>query len=166
MQAADFGFHLLAERPIECAERLVHEQKARFEHEGTGECDTLLLAARELGWQARAKSAEAYSLESGLRSRQRLAPRNGSHSQRESDVAHGGHVREQRVVLKDDADAATFRRQAYDRVTVEENVACVWRCKAGNDHERRRLARTRRTEEGHELAVPDIERYAVECWYR
>ena len=73
MQAADFGFHLLAERPIECAERLVHEQKARFEHEGTGECDTLLLAARELGWQARAKSAKAYSLESGLRSRQRLA---------------------------------------------------------------------------------------------
>src|SRR5215207_11630022 len=51
VQAADFGFHLLAERPIECAERLVHEQKTWFEDEGAGKCDTLLLAAES--WDGR-----------------------------------------------------------------------------------------------------------------
>ena len=39
-----------------------------------------------------------------------------------------------------------FEVDLYTETPLEENVARIWRCKAGNNHERCRLAGARRTE--------------------
>ena len=44
----DLELERLAELPVERAERLVHEQQPRLEHDRPGEGDALLLAARQL----------------------------------------------------------------------------------------------------------------------
>ena len=41
----DFELHVLAQLLVEGAERFVHEDKRRFEHQRAGESDALLLAA-------------------------------------------------------------------------------------------------------------------------
>ena len=52
VDALDLELHLLAQIPVEGAERLVHEEESGVEHEGAGEGDPLLLASGELPGQA------------------------------------------------------------------------------------------------------------------
>src|SRR5688572_28144315 len=86
-----------------------------------------------------------------------LIRRGFSHSQTESDVLAGAHVREKRVVLEHDADVALEGRKAGDRPSLEEDLPGARRKETGDEPERRSLAAARRAEQRHELAVARFE---------
>jgi hypothetical protein len=71
-------------------------------------------------------------------------------------------VREQRVVLEDGVDVALVRRDAGDRVPVEEDLALVRLLEAGDHPERCRLAAAGRAEQAGERRVRDPERHRVD----
>ncbi|MGY4292592.1 hypothetical protein ACVWXN_000687 [Bradyrhizobium sp. i1.4.4] len=66
-------------------------------------------------------------------------------------------MREQGIVLEHHADVALMRRHVLDRPFGEVDFAMGWNLEAGQHHQRGRLARARRTEQGDELALPDFE---------
>ena len=67
------------------------------------------------------------------------------------------HVREQRVVLEHHADVALVRRNARQRLALEQDFAGGRRLEPREQHQRRRLSRSRRPEQCQELAPLDIE---------
>ena len=85
-----------------------------------------------------------------------------AHAQPVGDVLRDGHVREQRVVLEDRVDVARVGRQVLDLHAPELDAAAVGQLEAGDQPQRRRLARPGRAEQREELAVPDLERDAVD----
>jgi hypothetical protein len=64
-------------------------------------------------------------------------------------------VRKKRVILEHDADVTAERRQARDRLALEQNLACRGRKESGDECERGRLSAPGRTEERDELALVD-----------
>ena len=66
-------------------------------------------------------------------------------------------MREQRVVLKDHADAALVRRDIVDRLAAKFNFTMRRCLKAGQHHKTGRLARAGRPEHGHKFARLDFE---------
>ena len=87
-----------------------------------------------------------------------LVARDALHAQAEADIACHAHVREQRVVLKDHAEAALLGRQRIDSELVELNRSARQRQQSGDAIERRRFAASGRTEERDEFAAPDRHR--------
>src|SRR5262245_34745827 len=86
-------------------------------------------------------------------------PRAGeaAHAQGKGDVALDRHVGEQRVVLEDDADVALVRLAARQVLAAELYDAAGRLLESGDHHERRRLPRAARAEQGEELALRDVE---------
>ncbi len=158
----DLKLERLAELPIEGPQRLVHEQQLRFEDDGPGEGDALLLTAREL---ARVAIAEPVELDE----RQRVGdpPRDlgtGSppHLERKGDVLGGGHVGKQRVVLEHHADITPIWGDASHVAAVDLDRAARRRHEPRDHPEGRRLAGTRWAEERDELAASDLQVNAVD----
>jgi hypothetical protein len=75
----------------------------------------------------------------------------------ERDVLADRHMREQRIVLKDDVHVPLVRRQLRDVPACQEDAPAVRHLEAAQDPERRRLAAAGRTEERHELSGLDRE---------
>ena len=97
---AQFELHLLAQLPVEGAERLVQQQHARVARQRTGDRDALLHPARQLGRPMLRGVREADELEHlGCAAATRGA-RDTLHPQRVGDVVLDGHVREERVALE------------------------------------------------------------------
>ena len=67
-------------------------------------------------------------------------------------------MREQRIVLEDEADVTLVRRRMRHAAAEDVDLAVRRRLEAGNHQERGGLARARRTEESHELALADVQR--------
>jgi hypothetical protein len=78
-----------------------------------------------------------------------------AHPEPESDVAVDAHVREQRVVLENHAEAAALGRQRVDAEIVQHDRPVGQGQQPGDAIERRRFAATRRTEQCDELATLD-----------
>jgi hypothetical protein len=72
------------------------------------------------------------------------------------DVLDDSHVREQRVVLEDGVDVAGIGRLPGHVGSAELDGAAVRSLEAGDDAEKRRLARTRRAEHREEFALGDL----------
>ncbi len=93
MQPPDLELHLLAQLLVERAERLVHQDQLRLEHQGAGHCDALLLATGELRRPPLAEAAELHHVQRALdtlgdvRSRARRAPIAGSRCSRRRSCA-------------------------------------------------------------------------------
>ena len=162
MQAPDLELHLLAQLLVERAERLVHQHELRLEHQRARDRDALLLAAGELRRPAAAEAAELHHVQRALDPLRDLVARHAAHRQREADVLGHRHVREQRVVLEHHADLALVRRQARQRLALEQDLAGGRRLEAGEHHQRRRLARARGPEQRQELAALDVEMEIVD----
>src|SRR5690606_37172381 len=85
--------------------------------------------------------------------------------QPERHVLAHGEVREERVVLEHEPDAAPLRRHgdavADERLPVERDGPAVGRLEAGDAAERRRLPAPARAEERERLALHDLEREAI-----
>ncbi len=73
VQAADLELHLLAQLLVERAERLVHQDQLRLEHQRARQRDALLLAARELRPAAGRRTLRAAPSSSARSTRGRMS---------------------------------------------------------------------------------------------
>ena len=71
-------------------------------------------------------------------------------------------IRKERVVLKDDVEAALFHRHMREILAVEENAPGRRIREAEHEIEERRFAAARRPENGDDLALVDRERNVFE----
>ena len=129
LQALDLDLHVEPEVAVERGEGLVEQQDRGLDRERAGERHALLLAARELARQAVAKAAELHDLEEAVDPRRGLRPAHAAGAQAVGHVLRHRHVREQGVVLEDDADVALVGRQMVDRRAVDAHAALAWRTK-------------------------------------
>jgi hypothetical protein len=97
---------------VERGERLVEEEDAGVTGERTSERDALALAARD---RARARARKARDPEALEELVDAVAPAEG-------DVRPHGQVREERVFLEDEADAAPFRGKVDASLGVEPGL--------------------------------------------
>ena len=71
-------------------------------------------------------------------------------------------MREEGVVLEDDADVALVGRQVVDAGAVDQHAAGGLADEARDDAQQGGLAAARRTQKGHDLARLDGERHTVD----
>ena len=76
-----------------------------------------------------------------------------THDERKRQVLRNGHVRIQRIGLKDDRHVARLGRQTVDDLPVHQDMAPVMGLQAGHDAEKRRFSAAGRAEDGDELAL-------------
>jgi len=136
---------LAAQMRVESGKRLVEQQGLRFDGEGARESDALLFAAGEF---ARRTVLEAHEM--GLRDspfHARVAFGGGQAMEAEGNIFGDGQVREERVMLKKQADA-TFAAGNVDavrgiekRAAVERDASAVWALEARDATERHALSR-------------------------
>ncbi len=157
LEVSQLDTHPKLEQPVEVAERLVEEQRLRLRHEHARERDPLLLSAREGAGLAVGELGEADHLERVERLLAPLVLRHAMHLQAELDILEHAPVREEREVLEDRRRRPLVRRQADERLPVENDVA-LRRVFVPADHaQRRRLAAPGRAEQDDVLAVIDME---------
>ena len=143
--AADTGARVW----IECGERLVEEQHPRPACERPGKGNALAFAAGQFVRLRPGEMADSESLEQAV-----------GRTRPEPDVTFDGQMREQRVLLEQEADGALLRAQI--RAPVEPDLApardrpAARPCQPGNCTESGRLAGTRRADERDRLAA-DLE---------
>jgi hypothetical protein len=80
-----------------------------------------------------------------------------AHSQPEPDVARHGHVREQGISLEHQAEVASVRSQMLDRAPIPFDVAVCHADQPADGTEQGRLPRSRRSQDGDDLAVGYLE---------
>ncbi|MCY1545954.1 hypothetical protein D9M68_819250 [compost metagenome] len=80
----------------------------------------------------------------------------------EGDVLRHAHVREQRVGLEHHVDRPLVRGQVGDVLAVEEDAPLGRPLEAGEHAQQGRLARSRTTEQGEDLALVDGQRHVVD----
>jgi hypothetical protein len=85
-----------------------------------------------------------------------------AHSQAEGDVVGHVEMREQLVVLKDQADAASMRWHGRDVAVVDHDLAVLWPDEASDDAQQRALPASRRPEYSDDLCARDMDRHIVE----
>src|SRR5882672_1488591 len=103
LEPANLHAQPLADLGVEIGERLVEEQHARLDDEGTRESHALLLTARELGGLPLRDSrgvADLHEIEGGHGLPQDVGPREALASETVRDVVEDAHVRPQGVVLE------------------------------------------------------------------
>jgi len=95
---------------------------------------------------------QSYGFQGSLDLRRNLAGRHPPLLEPEGNIPPDGHVRPQRIGLKDHADVTLPRRQVRDIAVANEDAAARCRPEAGNRAQQRRLTRPGRTKESKELA--------------
>jgi hypothetical protein len=98
---------------VECRERLVEEQDVRVAGERAGECDPLALASGKIGRPCSLKVSDRETVEVLV----------GGVAARVLDVLSDREVREERVVLKDEADSPAVRCERDVLRGVEPDLA-------------------------------------------
>ena len=113
---------VVSQRSVERRKRLVEQQERWLRRERARQRDALLLAAGDLPRAAPFEALQAEHLDRdaprALRAASPAAMR-----ERELDVLGDGHVRKERQLLHDVADAAILRRQVDLRLAVERDCA-------------------------------------------
>src|SRR6185436_10055038 len=99
----------------ERAERFVHQDERRIEHERACHRDALLLAARQLMRLTLVEAFEFDHLQRPLNALPDLVLRLAPDLEREGEVLADRHVREERVILEDEAKSALMRRRIGER---------------------------------------------------
>ena len=125
LDLTDRAPQLLTNFRVERAERLVEQQHAGLMRESSCERDALLLAARQLARQPLVVAVERDELQQLGAPLASLCATNSARAQRELDVVRHGHVAEQRVVLKDEADLALLRAEARHVAPMQHDAAVI-----------------------------------------
>ena len=129
---------------VERGQRLVQQQHLRVAREGSRQRDPLPLSPGELGGARGGEVADAEALEVGVR----LV------TARELDVLANGQVREERVVLEEEADGALVYRSVDPARRVEPGLPAdldppfPWTHEPGDRAQDRRLARAGGADQG------------------
>jgi hypothetical protein len=157
VQALDLQLQVLPQLLVERAQRLVHQQDARVEHDRPRDRHALLLAAGELLRIAAFVTAQLHEVEHALHLRPPRRAADAALLQGEADILGHRQMREQRVALEHHADVAAIGWQGGDRLRVDEDLAGARPLEPGDQHQRGRLAGAGGAEEGDELACGDVE---------
>ncbi len=149
----------LAKHVVERSERLVHEQKFRVGHPGSGERDSHSHAARKLPRElrrvARAKADLFQQIAQTLRIDRATGELFG-----QANVAGDRSPRKQGRVLKDERAAAATAVRLGGRFgvgTPDLNAPRSRAIESGDQSQHRRLAATARSQQSDELARRDVE---------
>ncbi|MOA26763.1 hypothetical protein D3C78_1475780 [compost metagenome] len=132
LQVLEFKLHAFAQLHVQCRKRLVQQQQFRSVDDGACQSYTLLLAAGHPARKTLFKRFQANHCKcfpgSFLRFQtiNTLAPWSVGH------VFQYGHMREQRVVLKDCIEWSTVGRQAADVLAIDAQGAGVRLQEAGD----------------------------------
>ena len=157
LERRDVGPHLHAQLRVEVGERLVHEEHARLAHDRAPHRHALALAAGELTGLALQVRRQLEHLGDLAHPLVALAALDLGHAQREADVVGHAQVRVERVVLEHHRDVAALGRVVADVAVADVDGAGVDLLEPGEHPQRRRLARARRADEHHQLAVADLQ---------
>ena len=154
----------VAQPPVEIRERLVHQQHAGTRRHRPRQRHALLLAAGQ-------------HMRIGLGEIGKADPRDRPHrggigggvviaAQPEADILAHAQMREQRVILEDEADAAMLRLDEAlgrgDILALQQHAARARPLDAGGEPEQRRLAAARLAEQRDDLAGLDGERHLAQ----
>ena len=151
-ELAQLRAHARARVSVERSEGLVEEEHRRDAGESPCQGDALALAARELARPRVAKRGDPEQVQQLVRP---LRPGVG-------DVLRHGHVREEGVLLEDEADRAMLRRKVdlglrvEPRLAREGHVSPLGPQEPCDRSQHARLARARRADERDRLAT-DLE---------
>ena len=163
-QRAQLAHQPLAQRDVEARERLVEQHRGRPRRERPRQRHPLLLPAGQFGGVRVHAVSEAHELEQLAGPVATLAARESL--QAELHVAACGQVREQRVVLEYEPDAALVRRDVHARASehpaARQHLAGVERLEPGDAAQCRRLAATTRAQQAANLPLLERETHAVE----
>jgi hypothetical protein len=146
--------HRLARHRVERAERFVHQEQRRLVDERAADADALLHAARELAGVLALEAGEPDEPQVGTRARLELDPVAPLDLDRQHHVLEHVAPRQQDRRLEDDADVAA---RPVDRALAEAHVTRRAAQDPGEDLEERALPAAARADDGHELAVADVE---------
>ena len=147
--------------------RLVQQQHLRLDGQRPGQRHPLPLPAGQLRRIARFEAFELHELQQAA-DFWRISSREGRsrrvRTQPEGHVLHHGHVAEQGVVLKDEADAALAHAGVGHAAVVEANFAApgVSRFQPGDDPQQRRLSGAGRPQQGDKLARGDLQAHLIQ----
>ena len=162
MDAGELGAHLDPQLQVEVRQRLVHQERPWLAHQRAAQGDPLHLAARHLRRVAVEQLLDVQQLGHALELGVDLALGQLARPQRRRDVLRRRLLRVERVALEHHREV-TLGRGGLRRVDpVQEHVADVGRLEPGQDAQRRRLARARRTEQDEERALGDVELEVLE----
>ena len=161
LQVTQLHLHVLTQALVERAERLVHEQYRRLEDDRARQRHPLLLAARELARIAVGETVQPHQPQRAPHALDDVGLRGAPHLQRVGDVLEHGEMREERVLLEDDADVAAVGRPVGDRGAGDQDVALRRLLEAGDHPQRGRLARAAGAEQREEAAALHRERDVV-----
>ncbi len=162
LQALDLDLHVETQVAVEGGEGLVEQQDRGLDGERPRERHPLLLAARELARQAILEAPELDRLEEARDPCLDLGATDTAGAQAVGHVLRHRHVREEGVVLEDDADVALVGRQVVDDGAVDAHATGRLAHEARDDAEEGGLAAARGAEQGHDLTGLDGERDAVD----
>ncbi len=140
LDSRDLRTHLDPKFRVEVREWLVHEKRLRVADDRAPHGDPLALAARECSRLLLQRVREAEDACRLANATINLALGNALHLEREAHVPRRGHVRIQRVVLKNHGDVTVLRGEIVHDLTVDSDVPGCDRLEAGDHPQRRRLA--------------------------
>ena len=147
-QVCDLKLHLFAQLFVEGAQRLIHQNQFRFKDQSACQCDTLLLATRQLGRAARDKIAHLNHIQRALHLSLAIRLSELAHLQRKRQILPDRHMREQGIVLKHHANATFVRWDIVDRLSIKQNFAVSGGLKSSQHHQASGFARTRWAQHG------------------
>ena len=135
VEALDFQLHLVAQLPVERAERLVHQDDRGRIHHTARQRDPLLLAAGKLARQPARHLRQLHDVKSARDRGGDVGGPHPPHPQRKRDVFENRQMREQRIVLKNDADVALVGWCVGGELAVDPDLARARGYEAGNHHQ-------------------------------
>ena len=140
LNAAYFELHLLAQPPVERAERLVHEHKPRLEHECPRDRHALLLATGKLPGAPVLEALQPHQLQGARNPLGHRVFVQSPHLEGKRQIGAHRHVRKQRVVLEHHADVAAARGHGVHRLAVDADGTAGRHLEAGQHHQAGGLA--------------------------
>jgi hypothetical protein len=127
-----------------------------------GECDPLLLPARQLIGPAILEAVQPHGLDHVAQACRDLSTAELLDLGPEGDVLRHGHVREQAVGLEHHVHVAFRGRDVRHVGALQQDPALVRSLEAGDHAQRRRLAAATRAEHREELATGNRDRHVVD----
>ena len=158
----ELELRLLAQAPVERAERFVEQQDLRLARERTRERHALALPAGELVGAALAELLEPHELQHLRHARLAPVARQALLAQAERDVLAHAQVGEQRVALEHQVHGPLVRRHGRHVDAVDEDAAGIGPLEPREHAQQRALAGARAAEQREEFALHDVERNVVD----
>src|SRR6185369_7158949 len=162
LQLLKLGARFHAQFGVEIGEGFIEQEQTRLANDGAGQRAALLLAARQLAGLAVEQMLDLDLARGFLHREIYLDRRKLGHFQRKGDVFVHGHVGVERVALEYHGDVAVARIRGRDIPAVHVHAARRRRVQAGQNPQRRALARAGWAQQRKELAGLDVERHAFQ----